>query len=81
MLVNEWELVNSWAIELDTDTGGTQCPPMGPGWFIFFQNPCIAEKVGRKPLTEFYDDTQSRIKRDDEEILWLIQLATSYKLL
>lgn len=65
----------------ERQVSNTTCPPMGPGFFIFFQNPCVADKVSRQPPAEYFDDTQLRIKRDDEELLLIIQLATTYKLI
>lgn len=60
------------------DGGGTSESPIGPGFFIFFQNP--SRKSGglptRRPAIYGLDESE-RIIKDDEEILWLIQLAVT----
>ena len=59
---------------------GTTCYPIGPGFFIFFQD-CKRKSSGGNVPRGTTQISDNRIIEDEEEILLIIQLAVSYKLI
>ena len=55
--------------------------PMGPGFFIFFQQDTVEDEIGNRGQSVI-SKTESkidRIKQDDEDILLLIQAIVTRK--
>ena len=62
------------------DGGGTTCSPIGPGFFLFFQD-CKRKSSGGNVPRGTTAIGENRIREDEEELLLIIQLATAYRLI
>ena len=60
--------------------GGTSCSPIGPGFFLFFQDCKRKSTGGNVPRGTTYID-KDYILEDEEELLLILQLAKTYRLI